>query len=205
MPRKAIDYSNTIIYKIVCKDLEIKDVYVGHTTDFTNRKYQHKSACSCENDKHYNYKVYEFIRENGGWDNFEMIEIEKYNCKDANEARARERYWYEELNATLNSSVPNRNHKESSKEYYELNKDKLKEYKKVWKELNKDKIKGWHKTNYELNKDKLKECIKEYKKINKDKINERVRARKLQKKCQDQHNQQLITTNLDSNNANSDV
>ena len=30
-----------------------------------------------------------------------MIEIEKFPCKDGNEARARERYWYEELKATL--------------------------------------------------------------------------------------------------------
>ena len=34
MPRKEIDYSKTVIYKIVCNDLNVKDVYVGHTTDF---------------------------------------------------------------------------------------------------------------------------------------------------------------------------
>ena len=31
MPKIIIDYSNTIIYKITCKDTENKDVYVGHT------------------------------------------------------------------------------------------------------------------------------------------------------------------------------
>ena len=42
MPKKNIDYSKTIIYKIVCKDLAVKDVYVGSTTHFINRKYGHK-------------------------------------------------------------------------------------------------------------------------------------------------------------------
>ena len=38
MPRLPVDYKNTIIYKIVCNDLKIKDTYVGHTTDFKSRK-----------------------------------------------------------------------------------------------------------------------------------------------------------------------
>ena len=42
MPRKPIDYSNTHFYKIVCKDLGIKELYVGHTTNFKNRKLDHK-------------------------------------------------------------------------------------------------------------------------------------------------------------------
>jgi hypothetical protein len=35
-----------------------------------------------------------------------MIEVEKFPCKDANEAKSRERYWYEELNAKLNDRSP---------------------------------------------------------------------------------------------------
>ena len=42
MPRLPIDYSKTIIYRIVCKNPEIKDCYVGQTTDFTSRKSCHK-------------------------------------------------------------------------------------------------------------------------------------------------------------------
>ena len=38
MPRKAIDYSRTIIYKIVCNDLNVEECYVGSTTDFSKRK-----------------------------------------------------------------------------------------------------------------------------------------------------------------------
>ena len=43
MPKRIIDYQKTVMYKIVCNDLNIiKSLYVGHTTDFTNRKRQHK-------------------------------------------------------------------------------------------------------------------------------------------------------------------
>ena len=108
MPRKAIDYLKTIMYKFVCNDLHILDTYVGHTTDFTKRKASHKSRCENENDKKHNLKIYKIIRENGGWNNWSMIEIEKYPCAGGNEATTRERHWYEELNAKMNSNVPSR-------------------------------------------------------------------------------------------------
>ena len=75
MPLKAINYDKTHFYKIVCKDLDIKDCSVGHTTDFTTRKYDHKQRCSNPNNGGYNLPVYRFMRENGGWENFEMILI----------------------------------------------------------------------------------------------------------------------------------
>ena len=82
MPKKPIDYSNTIIYKICCNDITITDCYVGHTTNFSQRKSQHKSSCNNENSEQYNSFVYKFIRENGGWDNWNMIEIERLSCID---------------------------------------------------------------------------------------------------------------------------
>ena len=80
MPRLPIAYSNTVIYKIVSNDLNITECYVGHTTDFVRRKAAHKSACTNEKGKTYDFKVYKTIREIGGWDNWSMIEIEKYPC-----------------------------------------------------------------------------------------------------------------------------
>ena len=130
MPKQFIDYSKTIIYKIVCNDLNITDVYVGHTTNFINRKAKHKSDCNNPNSKSYNFKIYNTIRNNGGFENWSMIEIEKFqDCNDINEASAKERYYYEVLNAKLNSNCPGRNNKEYKKEYnreyYEKNKDKI--------------------------------------------------------------------------------
>ncbi len=128
MPRTNIDYSNTIIYKICCKDISsITEIYVGSTTDIRKRKWRHKSSCNNENTKIYNNNVYQFIRNNGGWSNWDMIEIEKYNAIDGYDATKRERYYIEELKATLNSYIPSRTQKEwceDNKEYiYEKRKN----------------------------------------------------------------------------------
>jgi len=148
MPVKVIDYSNTVIYKIICNDPTITYIYVGSTCNFTNRKWRHKHRCNISNNK-----LYKTIKENGGWENWSMLEIEKFSCTDGNEARARERHWFEELNADLNSSIPNGMPIEIAlqrrKEYYDSNKDKRKEY----YEANKDKQKEYR----EANKDKIKE------------------------------------------------
>ena len=106
MPRTDIDYSNTIIYKIVCKDISVTDVYVGHTTNFVNRKCSHRRSCTNVNNPSYFTKIYKIIREHGGWDNWNMIELEKINCKDSNEARRKEQEYYELLRPTLNSVPP---------------------------------------------------------------------------------------------------
>ena len=163
MPKQFIDYSKTIIYKIVCNDLNITDVYVGHTTNFIKRKAQHKSDCNNINRKAYNFKIYNTIRNNGDFENWSMIEIEKYPCNDINEACSRERYWYELLNAKLNTNYPARNKTEYNKDYYQDNK----EYKKEYRDNNKDKMQEYNKVYYENNKNK----IKEYQEKNKNNIN----------------------------------
>jgi hypothetical protein len=124
MPRLPKDYTKIVIYKLVCNDLNILGCYVGHTTDFTRRKAYHKSDCNNENGDKYNYKIYKTIRENGGFNNYSMIEIEKYPCRDENEATARERHWFEILNSGLNTNVPNR----SRQEYYEDNRAEIRQY-----------------------------------------------------------------------------
>jgi len=135
MPRRNIDYSKTIIYKIVCKNLEVTDLYVGSTSNFIKRKNAHKTCCNNEKGKAYNLKVYKMIRENCGWDNWDMIEIEKFECADGNEARARERHWYEELGAKLNIRVPIINDEErhqNQKKYYEAHAEELIQYQKKY-------------------------------------------------------------------------
>jgi hypothetical protein len=87
MPRKPIDYQNTYFYKIVCRDLNVKDLYIGHTTDFQRRKSQHhRECCNNYNSKHF-IPVCKFIRANGGWENWDMILIECCFCIDGNDVR----------------------------------------------------------------------------------------------------------------------
>ena len=131
MKKYQPNYSNTTIYIIVCNDYSvIKDKYVGHTTNFSQRKYQHKFS-SINNT---NLKLYNFINENGGWLNFSMIELEKYPCNNSTEARARERFWYDKLNANLNSNSPTlniqklkENQKLIMKRYFEKNRERQRE------------------------------------------------------------------------------
>ena len=120
------DYNKCIIYKLCCKDPIITDIYVGSTCNFTRRKYEHKSTCNNNKIRYYNAKVYQFIRENGNWNNWNMIQIEAYPCNDKREKETRERYWIEELNTKLNKNIPTR----TSKEYQQLEiaKEKKHEY-----------------------------------------------------------------------------
>ena len=191
MPKIIINYNNTIIYKIVCKDVNITDCYVGQTTHFTNRKSQHKTNCNNINNSSYNCYVYQFIREHNGWDNWDMIEIEKYNAIDRLDAGKKERYWVETLQATLNKNIPSRTEKEyridnndKTKARYKQNKDKILQYHKeyykqnkekspIYYELNKDKVQNYHKEYNEKNKDKLTEQHKDYYKQNKDQLNQK--------------------------------
>jgi hypothetical protein len=169
MPRKEVDYSKTVIYKIVCNDLLVTDLYVGHTTHFRNRKNCHK--CDCKTS---DLKIYKTIRDNGNWENWTMAQIEEFPCANGNEARARERHWYEQLNATLNTVYPQRN----LPEYYVANRNKILDYQKEYKDINKDKIKDGAKKYYDEIKDnKRQEYLnntqdqrKQYLDANKDKI-----------------------------------
>jgi hypothetical protein len=106
MPKVDIDYSNTIIYKITCNDSNVTDKYVGHTTNFVQRKYAHKDGCINEKSTNHKCKLYETIRQHGGWCNWKMEIINFFNCKDHYEARQKEQEYFELLNANLNSVEP---------------------------------------------------------------------------------------------------
>lgn len=101
MPRKAIDHSKTIIYRIVSKIPTITKSYIGYTTNLTRRKHQHKIMCNDENSKDYNHYLYRYIRNKGGWDNWYLIELELFNCDSSREAESRTRFWKEFYYADL--------------------------------------------------------------------------------------------------------
>ena len=165
MPRKAIDYSNTHFYKIVCKDLNITDCYVGHTTDFIKRKYTHRQACINPNVRFHNLDLYKTIRENGDWDNWDMVLISTENISNSLEARKREREYTEELKANLNMVKAYRSQAEADevgREFRERHREEKKEYDKVYREVNKEKKRENDKIYRENNRDKLLakiECI----------------------------------------------
>ncbi len=59
------DYSKAVVYKFHKDDLP--EIYIGSTHDEIKREQDHKSVCNNENSKEYNKKVYEFMRDNGGY------------------------------------------------------------------------------------------------------------------------------------------
>lgn len=88
--------------------------------------------------------------------------IEDCNTLTLQQVYARERFWYETLNATLNNNIPNRN----ATEYYNDNKNEILQIcKKKYRE-NTDTYKMRCKQYYEDNKEKiLKKKKMEYQKL----------------------------------------
>ncbi len=128
MPKKPVDYNKCMFYRLVCRDPTVKEVYVGHTTSEVDRRATHKTRCTNKNDTKHNFFVYRFIRDHGGWDNWQLIVHEKKTVKDIIEAVLQERYWCEFYNATLNSNVPSRTHAEYLVEYRAVHREERAQY-----------------------------------------------------------------------------
>jgi len=104
MPKEVIGFENTCFYKIICRDPEIKDVFVGYTTNIVQRKYLHKVLSSQNMDTiKKNKKLYEAIQEKGGWENWELVELNTCFCKNAIEAKKRQLYYSKLHDANLNT------------------------------------------------------------------------------------------------------
>lgn len=134
------------IYIIRHKDSD--NCYIGSTKDFKDRKRQHKYNCNNENANNYNLKLYQFMRENGGWDNFDMVKI----CKCENDMlREMEQYHIDFIKPSLNDYSAkgwNRERILNSQREYNRKRDKVEnvrrvnEYRKtsqVWKDKLKEK------------------------------------------------------------------
>jgi hypothetical protein len=171
-----IDYVNTIIYKISCKDETIKECYVGHTTNFKQRKIEHKYACCNKNCKSYNSKVYSFIRNNGGFDNWHFVEIEQFPCTSKVEAQMRENYWYFIFKAVLNTISPSL---DLERRQIQINRKKvIGQLKRKFADkrgIIKREREKYLKDNAEQIKEDKKKIRIEYCEKNRDKINARMR------------------------------
>jgi len=129
-----------IVYKIYCKDSNITECYIGSTNDLQTRKYNHKNNCNNNNSPSYNFKVYKFIKNNGGWDNWDFEILEETN----EDLKQLEKQYILTIKPELNSRIEAR----TKKEYYEDNKEKILEYKKKYRENNKEKIQKFCKLKF---------------------------------------------------------
>ena len=141
MPKKLIDFQKTVIYTIKTGN----SLYVGSTTNFTQRKSGHTNSISNENKKTYNLKLYKAIRANGN--EWCMLPHSKFPCNDKIEQTIEEERIRQLLNADLNSkscgtgiNLSELGDKEYKKQYYTEDKAKIDEYQQQYRTENKAKL-----------------------------------------------------------------
>jgi len=176
-----MSYQNAIIYKIECNDINIKECYIGSTVNFVGRRYDHKKINNNPKSKQYNYKVYQFIRDNGGWENWTMKSIINYPCNSRKELILKEQEILETYDNTLNMVSAFRSKKqyyidnaekinERNKQYYNDNAKKINKKSRQYKIDNAEKLKEKSKQYYIENAEKILQYKKQYYNDNLEKI-----------------------------------
>ena len=170
MPKKTItDYT---FYKL-CSD-NCEEFYIGSTSNFNNRKYEHKGSVNNPNQKNYNTKKACYIRENGGWDSWKMIPIDIKKDLSKREAEMYENELIQQnkpqLNTMLHTYITEEEKKKNMIEYNKTRPKRDPEKRKEYREKNKEYIKEWKKEYQKQNKEILSEKKKEYYEKNKETI-----------------------------------
>jgi len=129
------------IYCIVHKlDNEMENIYIGSTNNLHLRKLCHKNKYI--NETKYNRKVYQYIRDNGGMENFKFIILEE--C-EVEKLKRLEQSYMDVYKPTLNMCYANgwdiERYREYAKEYQQKNKEHIKEIAKEWRQKNKEYLK----------------------------------------------------------------
>ena len=150
------------IYKVTNKDNG--KVYIGPSVEIGKRWRQHMTA---KDDIYFHKAIQKY-----GVENFEWEVIEQCKKKDLDE---REIYWieyYDSFNKGYNCTKGGEGNSGEGNPNWKGGISLDPEYSKQWYEVNKEKIKEKMKEHYETNKEKRKEQMKEYSKANKDKKKE---------------------------------
>jgi len=140
--------------------------YIGSTTDFQQRIKQHKRVCYYENLPSYKYKLYQFVRENDGWDNFNITRL--YECEEE-KLKIKEQHYMDLIKPSLNSvnafgedeEKKKEGDRERSRNYRKNYRDIINEKLKIYYDRNKKKYKVYRAERYEKEKDIISEKKKE--------------------------------------------
>ena len=164
-------YEHAFIYMLTINE----ECYIGSTFNFNKRMSEHKSRCYNENGERYNCKIYTYIKDNGGWENVNIRIIDVYYLVTKKFKIETEQYYMDYFQTGLNTEraftgvEPGLNKHEYDKQYYEHNKETLKEYQKKYRQQNTEKIKEYS----ENNKLQKKEYDKEYRENNRERIKQK--------------------------------
>ena len=147
-------YHNSKIYKLISDHTD--KIYIGSTVQpLHKRKSGHKKGYIIFKNHNKNYVSSYDLIELGEID---IILIENFKCENKEELHARERYHIElKRELCVNKHIPSR----SQKEWYENNKEDIKEKRKEREEKIKDIIKEKYKERYINNKETINEKQKE--------------------------------------------
>jgi hypothetical protein len=107
-----LNKKKAVVYVIRCLDKNILDEYIGSTYYLLNRKSKHKIDC-----EKYNNKLYSFVKNNGGWNNFEFIILEEFECETSLEKNQKEQEYIQKYKPTLNTRRALRTHKELQQQW----------------------------------------------------------------------------------------
>lgn len=135
-------FNNTIfglIYLIKHKTCDTKKVYVGSTNNFKRRISKHRHDCNNEKNKVYNYNLYKYIRENGGFNEYEFIILECYVCNFKYELYYREDDYIQMYDNNLNTFRAYLTDEEHKNKNNEINKKYYDKNKKIISQKNKEK------------------------------------------------------------------
>ena len=146
-------YENTIVYKIKCKDPLVPDFYLGYAT-CPLVQVAKMFGTRCKHDM--TWPVCEFVRQNGGFENWVFERLPIKSCTTALEARTELRKHFNANPPSLNKQLPTRTNKEYAKG------DKNKEAQRVYREGHADKIHKDQAAHYIRNRDKLLMKRREY-------------------------------------------
>ena len=160
------DYNNGKIYCI--RNNITDDIYIGSTCQpLSKRMAKHRE--NRFSPKNINLKFYQKMNELGV-ENFYIELVEECPCENNDQFRAREGHFIREM-ATLNGRIEGRD----LKEYYQDNKQYIKEKSNKNYHNNVEARKEQRKEFREQHKEELKQKSKEYRESNKDDINRRRR------------------------------
>jgi len=172
-------YHYSFIYKIVCLDPNIDDIYIGSTISLTTRCLSHMRNTINKTHKIYHRKFYTFIRDSGGYENWEMQVIKQFKCETRKELLKEEQKYIDELKPSLNTGTAFTTEEEKEKQvkkWYQDNKEKLIKKSRKWHQDNKEKQNAKAKIYRQDNKEKMKELNYKWYQENKERQKEKAKV-----------------------------
>ena len=150
-----------VVYKITCNNDEVSDCYVGSTTNFTKRQYQHKSCASRLKNN-----LYSCIADNGGRSSADiawtMEVVDTIDDDDRLVLLNAEKYWINKLKPSLNTNkvLPTTGEiKDANRAYqrqrYQNNKEYFKERALKYREEHPEEYKAYQDAYRAKNKETL--------------------------------------------------